>query len=96
MNKIDRIVIMVNAWDDSLSIEQPSLNDLPPTVPFITQDQANQNEWNPKSNQNPGVASSTVTNPVINKKIKFTKNHPKNITKELENLVNLIEMKNIS
>ncbi len=86
---------------DAADVPTPSLNDLPPTVPFISQDAANQDEWNPKTNQNSGTWQNSIPK---NKNFSGKKQLPKlklvnkynekptNLQLELDNLANLIEL----
>lgn len=70
--------------------ENPSLNDLPPTVPFISQDEANQDEWNSKTHQNSGKWQNPLSKNKQNNKLPKEKQTVL-LVKELDDLVNLIE-----
>jgi hypothetical protein len=83
---------------DAGDIPAPSLNDLPPTVPFISQDAANQDEWNPKTNQNngtwqnPAPKSNNFPGKKQSPKQKKYNEKPTNLQLELDNLANLINL----
>lgn len=85
------LTLLKNSSDyDMPEAQNPSLNDLPPTVPFISQDAANQDEWNPKTHQNNGKWQNSLSKNIQNKQL------PKEeqtilLLKELDDLVNLID-----